>query len=124
MQPAPIFTGNCQHNYIRITTPASSSSSNFPAIARVCGITCNVGLQEMPKCKAVITQSANPLTSTTTFRLLLKDPSKVNLDIYNVFGKKVCRIVDGKNSTVIQNLTGTEQQRTAVYWQMAGYYSI
>ena len=92
-----IFTGNCQHSFIRITTPMSNSSSNFPAIASGLVVaTCNVGLQEMPNAQAVITQSANPLTSTTTFRLLLKDPSKVNLDIYNVLGKKVCTIVDGK----------------------------
>ena len=92
-----IFTGNCQHNYIRITTPMSSSSSNFPAIASGLVVaTCNVGLQEISNAQAVISQSANPLTSNTTFRLLLKDPAKVNLDIYNVLGKKVCSIVDGK----------------------------
>ena len=93
-----VFTGNCQHGLIQITNPMSvNPSSNYAAIASGLVVaTCNVGLQEIPNAQAVISQSANPLTSTTTFRLLLKDPAKVNLDIYNVLGKKVCSIVEGK----------------------------
>jgi len=92
-----IFTGQCNNGAILISNPMTSSTSSNPSIAYGSAVSaCSVGLAYLNNNLLDISNSPNPLKTSSIFSLNLPTKGSVKLEIFNILGKKVRTLMSEK----------------------------
>ncbi len=103
-----------------VTLPADAPTTVFSAVVIPTGIKENM----LTKKGVAFSQYPNPFNSKTTLTYTVNKNSKVTLLVYNMYGRKICSLVDGFHKAGTHKTVWRGTDKTGQHVSSGIYYSV